>query len=188
MKQIFFILSIMLLGGCTSFEADRQLEYALDLAGTNRSELEIVLKHYENDSLKLEAAKFLIRNMPGHYSYSDTSVVLRYSQAVDSILLAMKDSSSSYIADSINACANRMGMPKLKKVQDIKIMTAQYLIKNIDVAFDDWQKGQWAQHLAFDEFCEYLLPYKVEELQLLDDWRFRLKKIPIQEFAGIESL
>ncbi len=176
MKHIFFILSIMLLSGCASFEADVQLENALELAGDNRNELEKVLEHYEKDSLKLEAAKFLIRNMPGHYSYSDTSVVLRYSQAVDTILLAMKDSSSNYIADSINACANRLGIQKLKKVQDVKIMTAQYLIKNIDVAFDDWQKGQWAQHLVFDEFCEYLLPYKVEELQLLDDWRFRLKK------------
>ena len=176
MKQIFFILSIMLLGGCASFEADRQLEDALELAGNNRGELEKVLEHYEKDSLKLEAAKFLIRNMPGHYSYSDTSVVLKYSLAVDSALRAMKDSSFSSIRDSINVCAKRSGMANLKKVQDIRIITARYLIRNIDTAFDDWRKGLWAQHLTFDEFCEYLLPYKVEELQLLDDWRSRLRK------------
>lgn len=177
MKQILFILSLILLSGCASFEADRQLEDALELAGNNRGELEKVLEHYEKDSLKLEAAKFLIRNMPGHFSYSDTSVVLRYSLAVDSVLRAMKGSCFKSLRDSINVCADRLGIANLKKVQDIRIITAQYLIRNIDAAFDDWRKGLWAQHLTFDEFCEYLLPYKVEELQLLDDWRFRLKKL-----------
>lgn len=30
-----------------------------------------VLNYYRNDSLKLEAARFLIRNMPGHGGYED---------------------------------------------------------------------------------------------------------------------
>ena len=44
------------------------LEQALSMAGENRSELEKVLEYYKNDSLKLEAARFLIRNMPFHFS------------------------------------------------------------------------------------------------------------------------
>ncbi len=42
------------------------LEQALSMAGENRAELEKVLEYYKNDSLKLEAARFLIRNMPFH--------------------------------------------------------------------------------------------------------------------------
>lgn len=38
-------------------------------AGKNRKELEKVLEYYQNDSLKLRAAQFLIENMPYHYSY-----------------------------------------------------------------------------------------------------------------------
>ena len=46
---------------------DRQVEEALSLSGNNRNELEAVLKHYEGDGRKLEAARFLIGNMPGSY-------------------------------------------------------------------------------------------------------------------------
>ena len=42
---------------------------ALDRAARNRKELVEVLEHYENEPEKLEAARFLIRNMHGHYSY-----------------------------------------------------------------------------------------------------------------------
>ena len=43
---------------------DSQLEEALILAKENRGELEKALAFYEKDSLKLEAAKFLIRICP----------------------------------------------------------------------------------------------------------------------------
>ena len=45
------------------------LEYALSQAGDNRKELEYVIKYYEGDSLKREAARFLIRNMVYHFGY-----------------------------------------------------------------------------------------------------------------------
>ncbi|RNC63262.1 hypothetical protein D7D25_17450 [Proteiniphilum sp. X52] len=36
----------------------------MELAGNNRTELEKVLKHYEDDTLKLQAARFLIMICP----------------------------------------------------------------------------------------------------------------------------
>ena len=56
------------------------------LSGENRGELEQVLAHYSHDpadSLKLKAAKFLIANMPGHYSYYGPSLDA-YRSSVDS--------------------------------------------------------------------------------------------------------
>ena len=53
---------------CTS-PNDKRLEQALQFARDNRNELEKVLKHYKNDTLKLKAAQFLIMNMPGHTGY-----------------------------------------------------------------------------------------------------------------------
>lgn len=44
---------------------------ALEISDENRQELEKVLCHYSKndaDNLKLEATKFLIENMPGHYT------------------------------------------------------------------------------------------------------------------------
>ena len=176
MKRHFLFISsfFLLLLGCSNHGNDGQLSEALKLAGSNKVELKRVLQHYASDTLKLKAAKFLIRNMPGHYSYADTTLVVAYSEAVDSILESMKECSMYERKDSINACAERKGVYRWKKVQDIHVITADYIIRNIDEAFELW-KGPWAQHLSFEQFCEYLLPYKVGELQLLDDWRNRLK-------------
>ena len=52
---------------CSCGGRDRQVEEALSLSGNNRNELEAVLKHYEGDGRKLEAARFLIGNMTGSF-------------------------------------------------------------------------------------------------------------------------
>lgn len=160
---------------CTMSPADEELEQALIVAGPNRAELERVLAHYEGDTLSLAAARYLITNMPGHYSYADTAAYNRYSREVAAIVTRMADEDKLLIKDSIDLCAERHGVKNLKPVQDIRIVTADFLIANIDDAMDAWQHGRWARHLTFDEFCEYLLPYKPEELQPLDNWRQRLK-------------
>ncbi len=172
---LYFLCLQCLFIACKHSMADMQLEEALEVADSNRQELEQVLNHYKTEPLKYAAASFLIRNMPDHYSYSDTMPIIRYSQKVDSILVVMKDSSHSLIRDSIESVAIHCGIPLLKQVEDIKIMKADYLINNIDDAFDQWQNGDWLHHLSFDDFCEYILPYKTKDFQLLDDWRYRLK-------------
>ena len=59
---LFVILSI--LTSCSMQKTKGvSLEHALSMAGENRAELEKVLEYYKNDSLKLEAARFLIRYM-----------------------------------------------------------------------------------------------------------------------------
>lgn len=73
MRNISFILIILLYTACSSVN-DEQLQYVMKLAGNNKAELEKVLQHYQNDSLKLEAAKFLIRNM-FHYSYQQGGIM-----------------------------------------------------------------------------------------------------------------
>jgi len=45
------------------------------------------------------------------------------------------------------------------------------LIDNIDRSFDVWQNGNWATHVDFEDFCEYILPYKCIDGQTLDNWR-----------------
>ena len=69
MKRIIYI--IFCISGISCGQHNAELENALKLAGENRGELEKVLYHYSqnpSDSLKLQAATFLIKNMPGHYT------------------------------------------------------------------------------------------------------------------------
>ena len=76
-KLISFSIAITLLFTSCSYE-DRLLRDALKAAGDNRAELEDVLEHYrtvDNDPQKYAAAKYLIANMPAHYSYRNMDAI-----------------------------------------------------------------------------------------------------------------
>mgnify|MGYP003482041598 FL=1 len=81
------VLILTLLCSCNTESI--QIHYALKAAGSNRSELKSVLKHYRTadpDKEKLAAARYLIANMPAHYSYADTSVINSYYRTALDIL------------------------------------------------------------------------------------------------------
>ena len=65
----FLAIAIIMLSSVAMVSCDRRLDDALDMAGSNREELEKVLRHYEKDedTLKYSAAKFLIENMSCHF-------------------------------------------------------------------------------------------------------------------------
>ena len=157
---------------CCSCMSDDNLEQALRYAGPNRAELESVLHHYRSvdiDPQKLQAAEFLIENMPGHYSYRTNDIEDYYSIALD---LFNSELSPKEQRDSLLVLSeNRFVGLDHKLVQDSKIITSEFLIKNIDAAFNVWRNERWAKHLTFEEFCEWLLPYKSVELQSFDNWR-----------------
>lgn len=150
------------------------VDQALEAAGDNRPELEKVLSHYGQDpadSLKYRAAEYLIRYMP--YQTSTGGAYDAYFDAVDS-LLSLPDQDEvmrkiEKISDSLKTAIHTQ--------RDIQVITADYLIRNIDMAFDDWQHTGWAYHLDFDRFCEYLLPYTCTDTQPLDDWREAMKNV-----------
>ena len=80
---------------------DRDIQYALDLAGDNRTELEQVLEHYSDEPEKLAAARFLIENMPGHYSYADTTAAEKFYDSLDSLIETMTDCDRSDLQKAI---------------------------------------------------------------------------------------
>lgn len=185
LRHLFLIFATTVLAGCTTFNTDNRLEEAFAMADCNWAEAEKVLAHYERDSMEKEAAKFLIRNMPGHYSYVDTAVIVRYSHSVDPIIETMKGTSSNSLQNSVNLCVKHFSLTNLKKCQDIKSISSTYLIKNIDEAFGSWQKVSWAAHISFHDFCEFTLPYELEELHLLDDWFLKLEKFHSKKMHGM---
>lgn len=190
MKHISISLILAFIAaGCSQSATDKAIEDCLAIAGGNRPELELVLVHYRSggDEEKSMAAEFLIANMPGHFSYADNSILPRYYQAVDSVLENMKDMPSKTICDSINSLASRLDFSDLKIVEDATVISSDFLIDNIDTAFEQWRHGQWAKHLTFDEFCEYLLPYKAYELQPLEKWRPMFKRVNNYHLKHLEA-
>lgn len=69
MKSCSYLLVIFVMLTACLQQKDKSLSHALDAAGKNRQELEKVLAHYKDDSLKLNAAQFLINNMQYYYYF-----------------------------------------------------------------------------------------------------------------------
>lgn len=147
-----------------------QLRNALRYAGENSSELEKVLQHYADDPEKLAAARYLIINMPAHYSYADTAAIEEYYQTALEVM--QTDIPPEEQRETLREISDSK-YPGLSHdvVSDAKTVTAEYLIYSIDHAFAQWRNKPWAAHLSFEEFRDWLLPYKVCDLQSLDHWR-----------------
>lgn len=163
------LMAYMLLFGlvsCADVEEQR-LHFALELSGSNRPELEKVLDHYRHDALKLEAARFLIKNMPGHGGYEDAQL-----DSVKAVMRAsVKANIGGYLPDS-EWKRKWLGFDykTLSKRMDIHYISAEYLIEHIDHSFKVWQECAWAKHYSFDDFCEWVLPYRIGD-EPLERWR-----------------
>ena len=164
------LLTAALTVGCNDISP---IASVLDSAGSNRSELEAVLDHYktkDNNPQKLQAAEFLIKNMPAHYSYAGNEIYEYYDYAAR--ILANKSLSPEQQRDSLLFITDLKyrDLPG-QIVSDAQIIKADYLIKNIDTSYDSWVNYDWASQITFDEYLEWLLPYKAIELQEMDAWR-----------------
>ena len=154
---MFFLL---LFSGCAT-KVDR-LEYALEFAGENRRELEKVLEYYSDDSLKFRAACFLIENMPRWYAYDGWQL--------DTLEVLMRKDREGILSKDDKMRWNSFDYHALNKIYDSKVITSEYLIENIDLAFQEWQKRPWNKSLSFDDFCDLILPYRIGN-ERLSDWR-----------------
>ena len=144
---------------------DRDLEKALVYAGDNRSELEAVLFHYRDDERKKRAAEWLIRNMPGHYGYAPF-------EGLDSVKAVLRDlkAGEKVPIDRIRKWQT-VNLESFKKVYDSKVISASYLISNIEQAFESLDSRPWNRYLSEEDFYELLLPYRVGNEPLGVDWR-----------------
>ncbi len=161
---------LSLVCSCTSGSA---LERAFESAGANRAELESVLAHYQTidpNPQKLQAAEFLIENMPAHYSYAGKEINQYYEYA--SRILSDQTLTPEQQRDSLLAITDLKyhDLPN-HTISDAQIIKADYLINNIDKSYTQWITCPWASQVTYEQFLEWMLPYKAIELQELDYWR-----------------
>ncbi len=170
MKHYISILLAILLTSCQMKTAAPGLEEALSQAGDNRGELLRVLQYYEErgDSLKLRAAEFLIGNMADK-GYLTGRAIDEYYHFIDSVYqIKQPEYDIPYLYGTFRQQAKYL-KEKPIPAWDAQTLSADYLIQNIDEAFAVWNRP-WNQHLTFEEFCEWVLPYRVGT-EIPETWR-----------------
>ena len=162
------ILFLLLTATVCSCGKESTITIALEDAGDNRLEILKVINHYQNidnqDSLKLKAALFLIRNMPEHGSI--------WSEAIDTFRQKVYFSDSLLLMEPMNEWWRKLKTNHKPEFHpDLKYLKANFLIQNIDGAFKVWQEAPWKNEVSFDIFCRHVLPYRFETELLVDGWR-----------------
>ena len=155
-KGINILLAVFLIA-CNT-QHDKKMEQALENAQENRQELEKVFSHYEKDSTKLAAARFLIENMSYHFTqeqYYTSSEKERYRPDVVNF-----DGFQS-VKSHCDSLTRRGYKIKTHNKYDISTLDSHFLIDNIELAFTVWQKP-WAKNVSFNDFCKYILPYRAQ--------------------------
>ena len=165
-KSLLVFACAFLSAACS--DHDGRLETALRLAGDNRAELEKVLVHYsqaKSDSLKYKAARFLIENMPGHYTLDDP-ILQKYRQVIsdDTVLTTISKKTAEVALHWLLNVSDFAW-----RLEDVRHVNADFLIHHIDLVFKKREQYPWVGEIPFDMFLEYVLPYRIE-YESLDGW------------------
>jgi len=135
---------------------------------TDNDEFKLALKYFEEkgDSLQIKALHFLLDNVDIHYSqtyYWQDSLKTRFPFNEQEYA----DYNSSKVALK-SLIEKQKLVPIPENIPDKKYLNHTMLIEIIENGFELWKKP-WNKQLSFDDFCDYLLAYRVQN-EPLEDW------------------
>lgn len=181
----YWILICFYVMSCTQTS---NVKLTLDRAGDNYVELENFLLHYAHDKQKKQAAEFLVSGMMNKHSYSG-SIIDKYDtifHIYDSLNnIGVFDGDHPIIVqtwDSLVCKYGRISKSVMKKNLDCQSLSANFLIENVEQAFSAWQSAPDYVSKDFNDFCEFVLPYKAS-----DEVPERFREQYFKEFSYIRD-
>lgn len=173
--KLYVICIFLLLCGCRT-----EVKQALKNTDGNRIELCKVFLYYryiDRDVEKYNAALFLIENLKYHASRGK---IIEVNPEIEAWRLATDSIYYSITKDSMLNNYPRNTLKQIQRVRqkeldsivipevnvdnsshlDCHTLSSEFLINHIDHAFKVWKESKFARDLSFDEFKEYILPYR----------------------------
>lgn len=165
LKIAFFLIPFL-----TQAQYPASVEMNLKKAGSNRPELEKALQYADKtgDDQKIKAMQFLIANMDIHFS-SDYYWEDAKGNKISYNELNYPDFLQAQTAFAAIKEKNPDIKPKPVVYKDIENIKSEFLIENLENAFKAWRSSA-VKTTSFEDFCEYILPYRVS-VEPVQDWR-----------------
>ena len=170
--------------------SDPAVQAALDEAGPNRGEILDFLAGAaaSGDAEKAEAARFLVANMPGKGFVAFT---LRDEQGEEIAFDALQLPTYARVRERIDEIERRRGTVDFVRgdlVPDLRTLTAEFLTRHLELAFEVWRGTPAARRPDFATFCEFVLPYRGSN-EPAEDWLSPLanRLAPVQARLGADA-
>ncbi|MCL3781502.1 hypothetical protein EMN47_14015 [Prolixibacteraceae bacterium JC049] len=170
MKKQFILVVLLLLVSLVTilryFYGTGTTEQVLASAGENKVELKKTLNHYPDSlSLKQDAATFLINNLGLHYTIKESWYLPNGERKeIDPRKFKRKKNVEAFVNDK------RLVRKRDSLLYHPRVLQSDFLIKNVDLAFESWNNAGWKDSLLYNDFREYVLPYCVEN-EMPEDFR-----------------
>jgi len=150
----------------------KYLPLGADSVALSKHEMAKVISYFRKaaNPQRLEAAHWLIENMEGHsyvtyrlYDTSDTDVEL------DPLSFPTYDSLEAW-ARTVESERGEIDYGRKDKFEDRYYIKANFLIGHINSAFHAWRNRPWAKEYSWEQFRDYVLPYRGSN-EPLEAWR-----------------
>lgn len=144
--------------------------FAQNISSNWKSVVDSVNTYYKNANFEKKiAVEYLLNNIPYHTS--------KYDQKLSSYYNKLKFINKTYTypmcCQHYEELYNTLPQMEPSYISDMNVITAKYIIDNIEKAFVTWKKSDYCKHLSLQDFCEYILPYKIGN-ENLESWRDQL--------------
>lgn len=152
----------------------KEVEAVLQKAGKNKIELQKAINYFKksNNPLKLKAVFFLISNMDIHYS---VNTYLRNAKGKRYAFNELKYRTYPEAQSALKTLKEKYNLYEVsEQIPDLNTIKSNFLISNIEQAFSS-RNSNPSQFPKFEDFCEYVLPYRVAT-EPLTDWRGTYQK------------
>lgn len=122
--------------------------------------------HYSGNQMKFKAAHYLIDGMKWHYTLDG--------ELLDNYLnyLHMYSEQGNQALPIIDSLCHKDGysISSLHPIADMNFVDSEYLITNIDRAFQMRDSMPWGSSVKWDDFIKYVIPYRIKD-ERLSSWR-----------------
>lgn len=104
----------------------------------------------------------------GSYAGEELHKYLRYFEGYSKT----KKTAQEFV-DSLKKADGEFDKKKLVYRRDIVTVDSTFLVNHIDWMFKVWHEQPWGKNVSFDDFLEYILPYRIED-EPLSSWQKEL--------------
>ncbi|MCD8262180.1 MAG: hypothetical protein LUD15_12515 [Bacteroides sp.] len=185
MIKLHYLAILFIWVACTPYS--EEVKHTLEAARNNRAEMEEVLAYFKDQGrTPYRAACFIVANMPYHKSRTTIEVDVSYkafftgtdslySELFKGMELADIQPLQLWEYDSLRlelaAGFNGLSSPKpaFTDEWDMTTVSAAFLITTIEQALTVWKESPYLKDMPFDEFKEFVSPYRVTNEALMLD-------------------
>lgn len=171
-KYLLLFITVIMLASCSAIKYPDETKSTLKEARKNKNQLKIAIRyfHSKGDSLQLDALYYLLNNMSDH---SFVEIALYDSNKVEipwNVLDHKNYDEAESAMNELEVQHGELNWAVKERKKDINTISADFLIDNIELAFEAWREKPWAQNYSYDIFKEYILPYRGSN-EPIESWR-----------------